>query len=80
MTHDVETNNQGSIVLVRPVSEAAKAWIDENVADNGGLLWWAGALAVGHQYVCELIEGMVNDGLIVVDEPTGRVATMAGRG
>jgi hypothetical protein len=51
----------GSIVLVRPLSEAAEAWLAEHIADDA--MWFGGALAVEPRYIEALIDGMVEDGL-----------------
>jgi hypothetical protein len=67
---DVLVSNQGSIVLFRPMTEDARAWIEENVQSDAQ--WFGGALAVEHSYVLDLIDGMKGDGLIV--EPEGGAA------
>ena len=60
---DVEVENHGSIVLVRPLTPAAKDWIAEHVA--GETTYWAGAVACEPRYVDDLIDGMMGDGLVV---------------
>lgn len=60
---DVEVENHGSIVLVRPVTADASAWIDENVSDEAQ--WFAGALVVEPRYVAHLLDGMAAAGLTV---------------
>lgn len=53
MDTDIEIMNHGSIVLFRPVSGAAKAWL-ENVTDGQ---WFGGALVVEHRYAVDLVIG-----------------------
>lgn len=60
---DVEIANHGSIVLVRPMTDAARAWLAENVSTEA--IWFGGSLAVEPRYIEPLIEGMKNDDLVV---------------
>ena len=59
---DVRVNDQGSVVLLQPITEAASDWIDENI-ESEGWQWFGGALAVEHRYADAIIEGMQSDGL-----------------
>jgi hypothetical protein len=58
---DVEIVNHGSLYGFRPVSQAARDWIAENVSDDAQ--WFGGALMVEHRYASDLAEGMAGDGL-----------------
>lgn len=58
---DVQVINQGSIVLVKPLTTAAEAWIDDNVQDDAQ--WFGKALVVEPRYIAYLVEGMVAGGL-----------------
>lgn len=51
---DVRVRSGGSQFMVTPVSEAAKAWVEENVALEGWQ-WMGAAFAVDQHY----IEGLV---------------------
>jgi hypothetical protein len=55
---DFKLEDHGSIWLVRPLSDAATAWLVENT--NG--TWWGGALAVEPRFVSDLVDGMASDG------------------
>jgi hypothetical protein len=57
-TADVQVENHGSIVLVRPLSDEAASWLHENTDGT----WWGGALAGEPRYVDDLLEGMLGDG------------------
>jgi hypothetical protein len=60
---DVEVENHGSILLVRPLTPVAQDWIAENV--GGDPQWWAGAIACEPRYVDDLVAGMADAGLVV---------------
>lgn len=62
-TLDVSLENHGSIVLLRPLTDAAKLWISEKV--SGDALWFGGAVAVEPRFVGPIVEGLENDGLVV---------------
>ena len=56
----VAIENHGSIVLVRPLTEEAKAWLEENV-ETESWQWWSGALAVEPRCVETLVAGMMEE-------------------
>lgn len=58
---DIHVENNGSLWLIRPLTDAGREWIDENVSDDSQ--WIGGALAVEPRYVQALVEGMQLDGL-----------------
>jgi len=60
---DVVVRNEGSIFMFQPLTKTARAWIEENAADDG--MWFGGQLAVEHRYAADLAQGMLNDGLNV---------------
>lgn len=60
---DVNVQNEGSIVLVRPLSDAAKAWVDEHIPNDAQ--WFGNAFAVEPRYLDEIVFGMEQDGLNV---------------
>lgn len=59
---DLDYENHGSIVLVRPTSDAGRAWIDENT-ETEGWQWIGGALAVEPRYAGDLLFGAQSEGL-----------------
>jgi len=60
---DFSVNDQGSIVLIEPVSQAALDWVEEYIGqDNGFQPYWP-TVVVEHRYADDVIEGMLNDGL-----------------
>lgn len=60
---DVRVRDEGSIILVEPITEAAENWITENVQADAQYV--GRSLVVEHRYAADLISGMVNDGLEV---------------
>lgn len=62
---DVEFLNHGSVIMVVPLSPAAKDWVDDNLALEG---WqWLGAgFACEPRYAGDLASGMESDGLTVL--------------
>jgi hypothetical protein len=63
MMADVNIENHGSLVLIRPLTEAASDWLDENISEDAQ--HFGGAVVVGPRYVEAIVEGMQNDGLEV---------------
>lgn len=61
---DFAIENHLSLVLVRPLTEAAQVWLDENVA-NPETQWFGGALVCEPRYVDDLVAGIEGDGLVV---------------
>lgn len=60
---DARVYNEDSIFLVEPVSPAAWTWLTDNVGDN--VQYFGGNLVVEHRYIGPLVEGMLEDGLVV---------------
>ncbi len=61
---DVTVANHGSIFMIYPLTQAAKEWVDENVPLED-YQWLGPSFACEHRYVDNLLEGMMNDGLVV---------------
>jgi hypothetical protein len=59
---DFRVEYHGSIVLVRPLTEEAKAWLNDNVSADSQ--WMGDALAVEPRYIESLVEGMEGSGLV----------------
>lgn len=61
---DAIVSNHGSIFLLLPRSDAARAWVDEHIPDDA--LWFGNSLAIEARYVAPIVEGMREDGLRVL--------------
>jgi len=62
---DVIVDNQGTIVLLRPQTDEAMAWIEENIGRGNGYQPYWPTVLVEHRFADGIIEGMVGDGLQV---------------
>ena len=60
---DVLVRREGSLFLFNPLTERAKAWIDENVDPDA--TWFGDALVAEHRYAFDLAQGMIDAGLEV---------------
>jgi hypothetical protein len=61
---DVRFENQGSIILLQPLTDAGQRWIDENVSSEPWQ-WLGGALTVDWRMAEELAALMQDDGLVI---------------
>ncbi len=59
---DITFENHGSIVLIRGLSEAGQAWLDENVGDDE-TQYFGNAIAAEPRYVEAIMHGAVDAGL-----------------
>lgn len=62
-TPDFYVENHGSIILLRPVSSAAKEWIDEHIPEDAQ--YFGNAVVVEPRYIADIVQGIQNDGLAV---------------
>lgn len=60
---DFVIHNEGTIVLFRPRTSLATAWLETNLA--GPTTWWGDSLVVEHRYAASLAAGMHQDGLVL---------------
>jgi hypothetical protein len=63
---DILVENHGSIVLLRPVSDAGREWLDDNISSDAQRL--GDAVACEPRYVRDIADGAQNDGLVVVGQ------------
>lgn len=61
--NDLIVWNGGSLMMVRPVSEAGKRWLDETAPDNAQFL--GDSMAVEWRYIEGVVEAAREDGLTV---------------
>jgi len=59
---DYQVRDEGSIVLLWPISAAAVAWCDEHLPEDR--ITWGGATVIEHRYADDIIEGLGADGLV----------------
>jgi hypothetical protein len=58
---DLLVHGCGTVHLLRPITSAGAAWVDENIPEDA--TWFGGAVAVEHRYIRDIIIGAVADGL-----------------
>lgn len=63
---DFRIADQGSIVMVTPLTQPAKDWVEENVQLEGWQ-WLGGGFAVEPRYVMSLASGIADAGLEMVE-------------
>jgi len=60
---DLLVHGGGTVYLLRPVSRAGTAWVDEHIPEDAA--WFGGAVAVEHRYIRDIVVVAVADGLRV---------------
>jgi hypothetical protein len=60
---DFRVDDHGSIVLITPITDAAEAWVDENLPDSA--MTFGSAVVIEPRYVGPILEGISADGLTV---------------
>jgi hypothetical protein len=61
---DIAFENHGSIVLIRALSEAGQAWLDENVGDDE-TQYFGNAIAAEPRFCSAIMNGAERDGLVI---------------
>ena len=62
---DFEITNEGTVVMVKPLTDEAKEWVDENVHTEGWQ-WMCGAFACAHRMAGDLISGIEAEGFTLL--------------
>lgn len=65
---DFNIINSGSIVMIAPLTDAAREWVDEHIGEDNGYQPYYPTFIAEPRYVYEIIEGIVDDGLSVENE------------
>lgn len=61
---DFIAQDEGSLILLRPMNAAAKQWLIDNVGTpEDEVQWFGGALVVQPRYLNDLVDGAHADGL-----------------
>ena len=64
--YDFVTQDHGSIVLLKPLSEAGKIWIDEHIGQGDEVQYWGDSVVVEPRYIRDIIDGIEADGYKVL--------------
>ena len=62
---DVEVYNDGSTFVFKPLTDAAKAWVKENVSLESWQKWAGDSFVVEHRFAENVARGMLEAGLVV---------------
>lgn len=62
---DVRCEDHGSIVLLRPMTDAGRLWVDLNILRGTEVQCWGGAVVVEPRYLAPILQGMQEEGLEV---------------
>lgn len=60
---DFTVQNEHSIFLLHPHTEAARTWIAEHIPVDA--MMWGNAIVVEHRYISDIVDGIKSDGLEV---------------
>lgn len=63
MTPDFVVRDEGTIVLLTPVSDEGRAWAEAMVEPNAQ--YWGRSIVVEHRYIRDIADGIDADGLCV---------------
>jgi len=61
MSEDFWIHNHGSLCVVRPKSDEARAWIEDNVGEH--TVWSGGGVVVEPRYLAPIIDGITESGM-----------------
>ena len=62
---DIRVEHHGSVVIIRGVTDAGHAWVEEHISDEGYQPIGLGARLAEPRYVADVVEGAIADGLTV---------------
>lgn len=62
---DFSLENHGSIFLLRPITPAARSWVDEHIGEDNGYQPYYPTVVVEHRYIGDIVHGAIADGLVV---------------
>ena len=61
---DFEVQNEGSIYLLRPLTDNASNWIANHIPDDAQT--WGQSIIIEHRYIADIVNGIIDDGLEVI--------------
>jgi hypothetical protein len=63
---DFKLENHGCLFLLRPLSSAAKEWMNQNLpVDSSETQFWSEAIVIEPRYVDAIVDGIIGDGLVL---------------
>lgn len=61
---DIQIQNEGSIYLIRGISENGQQWLDDHISDDAQM--FGDVIVVEHRYIDDIVSGIIQDGLKLV--------------
>jgi hypothetical protein len=61
---DLKVQNEGSVFLLQPYTKEGRDWINENF-NHEEIMFYGTALVVEHRYIGDIVEGAIDEGLVV---------------
>lgn len=62
---DFVIENHGSICFLRPMTRAARAWVEEHIGDSGFQPYFPARVVVEPRFIADIVQGIHEDGLAV---------------
>ncbi len=62
---DFEIRDEGSIILLRPLTDAARIWVDENIGRDNGYQPTYPTVVVEPRYIQPILDGLQAEGYTV---------------
>jgi hypothetical protein len=62
---DIHATDEGTVVILRPASEAGRAWMTDRLEDAPGWAQWCGGVVCDHGPAAAIIDGAHAAGLAV---------------
>ncbi len=61
---DFYVQNEGSIFILRALSNEAKQWVADHIPADA-TFWGHDGVVVEHRYIADIVQGAISDGLTV---------------
>ena len=74
MNPDFSVENHLTIVMLRPLSDAARNWVEENLPEDRQT--FGNAVVIEHRFAADILRGIVNDGLTLQAAWAGALNTL----
>ena len=74
MNADFFIENHGTIFLLRPLSAAARSWVEDHIGEDNGFQPYWPTVIVEHRYIAEIVAGIQADSLEVKQNASHRRA------
>jgi hypothetical protein len=60
---DFTVQNEGSIFLLYPHTQAANVWVSDHIPDYAQ--YFGNAVVIEHRYILDVVDGIKTDGLVI---------------